>query len=240
MKTFFIQLFSLCFFLTSCNGQSSKAIQTIDAKDFADKLKLTETVQLSTQLLDVRTPEEFKTEHLYNATNVNWNGDDFVSKAEKLDKTKPVFVYCKVGGRSAQAASKLQELGFKEIYNLDGGIMKWSASGLATQAESKTSDKIIGMCNQEFDELLKSDKKVLVNFYAEWCAPCKKMTPYLTKMQEELKGKVTISRLDADKNKTMVDALKLDTLPVIIVYENGKEVWRNVGYISEEDLKKHL
>ncbi|WP_300569652.1 thioredoxin domain-containing protein [Flavobacterium sp.] len=235
MKTFFIQLFSLCFLITSCNGQSSKAIQTIDAKSFADKLKLTETVDLKVQLLDVRTPGEYNTEHINNATNVNWNGDDFVSQVEKLDKTKPIFVYCKVGGRSGQAASKLEELGFKEIYNLDGGIMKWNASGLAAP-----SDKIIGMCNQEFDELLKSDKKVLVNFYAEWCAPCKKMTPYLIKMQEELKGKVTISRLDADKNKTMVDALKLDTLPVIIVYENGKEVWRNVGYISEEDLKKHL
>ena len=224
-----------CFLITSCNGQSSKAIQTIDAKSFADKLKLTETVDLKVQLLDVRTPGEYNTEHINNAANVNWNGDDFVAQVEKLDKTKPVFVYCKVGGRSGQAASKLEELGFKEIYNLDGGIMKWNASGLAAP-----SDKIIGMCNQEFDELLKSDKKVLVNFYAEWCAPCKKMTPYLIKMQAELKGKVTISRLDADKNKTMVDALKLDTLPVIIVYENGKEVWRNVGYISEEDLKKHL
>lgn len=235
MKTFFIQLFSLCFFLTSCNGQNSKAIQTIDAKTFAEKLKLTETAQLNVQLVDVRTPGEYNTEHINNATNINWNGDDFVSKAEKLDKTKPVFVYCKVGGRSAQAASKLEELGFKEIYNLDGGIMKWNAAGMA-----KPSDKIIGMCDQEFNELIKSDKKVIVDFYAEWCAPCKKMAPYLTKMEKELKGKITIARLDADKNKTLVDTMKLDGLPVIIVYENGKEVWRNVGYISEEDLKKHL
>jgi thioredoxin len=201
---------------------------------------LTENVQLSVQLLDVRTPGEYKTEHINNATNVNWNGDDFVSKAEKLDKTKPVFVYCKVGGRSAQAANKLEELGFKEIYNLDGGIMKWNTSGMPIRTEANTSNKIIGMCNQEFNELIKSDKKVLVDFYAEWCAPCKKMSPYLTKMQEELKGKITIARLDADKNKTLTDTMKLDSLPVIIVYENGKEVWRNVGYISEEDLKKHL
>ncbi|MGH2666426.1 thioredoxin domain-containing protein [Flavobacterium sp.] len=238
MKSFFIQLFLICFLMTGCNGQGLK---TVDVTTFAEKLKSTE----NPQLLDVRTPEEYTTEHIDNAANVNWNGDDFTTKAEKCDKNKPVFVYCKVGGRSAQAASKLQELGFKEIYNLDGGIMKWNAAGMATRAEgeqggAKPSDKIIGMCSQEFNELLKSDKKVVIDFYAEWCAPCKKMTPYLIKMQEELKGKMTIVRLDADKNKTLVDTMKLDGLPVIIVYENGKEIWRNSGYISEEDLKKHL
>ncbi len=231
MKTFLMQLFSICFLFISCNGQTSKAVQTIDVKTFAEKLKS----ESNAQLLDVRTPGEYNDEHIDSASNVNWNGDDFVSKVEKLDKTKPVFVYCKVGGRSGQAATKLAELGFKEVYNLDGGIMKWNASGLATP-----TDKIIGMCSQEYDELLKSDKKVMVDFYAEWCAPCKKMTPYIIKMQDELKGKMTIARLDADKNKTLVDTMKLDGLPVIIVYENGKEVWRNVGYISEEDLKKHL
>jgi thioredoxin len=228
-KIISILLISLLF--TSCKGQTSKAIQTIDVKAFAEKLQTTE----NPQLLDVRTPEEYAVEHIGNATNVNWNGSDFIAKASNYDKTKPVFVYCKVGGRSGQAAEKLAELGFTTIYNLDGGIMKWNASGMA-----KPSDKIIGMCDQEFKELLKSDKKVMINFYAEWCAPCKKMGPYIIKMQEEMKGKINIVRLDADKNKTLVDALKLDSLPVIILYENGKEVWRNVGYITEEDLTKHL
>ncbi|MEO8235021.1 MAG: thioredoxin domain-containing protein [Flavobacterium sp.] len=228
-KIISILLIGLLF--TSCKGQTSKAVQTIDVKAFTEKLQTTE----KPQLLDVRTPEEYAVEHIGDATNVNWNGSDFVVKASNYDKTKPVFVYCKVGGRSIQAAEKLAELGFTTIYNLDGGIMKWNASGKA-----KPSDKIIGMCDQEFNELLKSDKKVMVNFYAEWCAPCKKMGPYIIKMQEEMKGKINVVRLDADKNKTLVDALKLDGLPVIILYENSKETWRNIGYITEEDLKKHL
>jgi len=231
MKSFIIQILSLCFLLTSCNGQTSEHVKTIEAKVYAEKLNTTQ----NPQLLDVRTPEEYNAEHIDKAKNVNWNGDNFEAEVAKLDKTKPVFVYCKVGGRSGKAANKLAELGFTEIYNLDGGIMKWNAAGLSTP-----TDKIIGMCNQEFDELIKSDKKVVVNFFAEWCAPCKKMSPYIIKMQEELKGKMTIVRLDADENKTMVNTMKLDSLPVIIVFENGKEVWRNAGYISEEDLKKHL
>ncbi|ELI6454111.1 Thioredoxin family protein [Flavobacterium psychrophilum] len=230
MKKIISILFISLLFI-SCKGQTEKAIQTIDVKAFAQKLQTTK----NPQLLDVRTPQEYAVEHIGDATNVNWNSTSFVLEVEKYDKTKPVFVYCKVGGRSAQAADKLAQLGFTTIYNLDGGMMKWNASGMA-----QPNNKIIGMCNQEFNELLKSNKKVMVNFYAEWCAPCKKMSPYIIKMQDEMKDKVNIVRLDADKNKTLVEALKLDGLPVIILYENGKEIWRNIGYITEEDLKKHL
>ncbi len=235
MKSLLIQILSLCCFLTSCNGQNSKAVQTIDAKTFADKLKLTETVQLSTQLLDVRTPEEYNAEHIDKANNVNWNGNNFVSEVEKLDKTKPVFVYCKVGGRSGQAANKLAELGFTEIYNLDGGIMKWNAAGFA-----KPIDKKIGMTKADFEKLINSDKKVLIDVYAVWCGPCKKMTPYLEKMKTELKGELTIIKIDADQHKSLCQELKIDALPTLLLYKKGKEVWKNIGYISEENLRKQL
>jgi thioredoxin len=221
----------ICLLFLSCQGQQTKTVQTVDVTAFAEKLKATDKAQL----LDVRTPEEFSSGHIENATNVNWNGDDFVAKAENYDKSKPVFVYCKVGGRSAQAADKLAELGFKEIYNLDGGIMKWNAS-----VNVKPSEKIIGICDQEYGELIKSSERVMIDFNAKWCAPCKKMNPYILKFQREMADKIKIVQLDADENKTIVDQLKLDGLPVIIVYEKGKEVWRNVGYISEEELRKHL
>lgn len=230
MSTKFLSLL-LPFLFISCQGQTPKVIQTIDAKSFAEKLKTTE----NPQLLDVRTPEEYNAGRIENAVNVNWNGDDFVAKVTSYDKSKPIFVYCKIGGRSAQAANKLAELGFKEIYNLEGGIMKWNAAD-----GSKPSDKIIGMCDQEFGELIKSSDKVMIDFNAKWCAPCQKMKPYILKLQTEMKDKIKIVQLDADDNKTIVEQLKLEGLPVIIVYEKGKEVWRNLGYISEKDLKKHL
>ena len=231
MKPQILSLLFISFLFIRCQGQPSKTVQTIDVKAYAEKLKTTE----NPQLLDVRTPEEFSVEHIENATNVNWNSNDFVTKTSNLDKTKPVFVYCKVGGRSAQAANKLAEMGFKEIYNLEGGILKWNAAGMA-----KPSNKIIGISSQEFNELLKSDKKVMISFHAKWCEPCKKMTPYILKMQTEMKDQIAIIRLDADENKTLLESLKLDGLPVILIYENGKEIWRNIGFISEEDLKKHL
>ncbi|WP_333875537.1 rhodanese-like domain-containing protein [Flavobacterium sp.] len=231
MKLRILSLAAVVFLILSCQGQNTKLVQTVDVNTFAEKLKSNE----KPQLLDVRTPEEYSGEHIENATNVNWNSPDFAAKASRFDKTKPVFVYCKVGGRSAQAADKLAELGFKEIYNLEGGIMKWNASGKAQK-----TDKIIGICDQEYNELIQSSPKVMVDFNAKWCAPCQKMKPYIVKMQEELKDKIKIVQLDADENKTIVNQLELQGLPVIIIYENGKEVWRNLGYISEEDLRKHL
>ena len=225
----------------SCNGQHSKNIETIAPEAFAKKISKTP----KPQILDVRTPEEFASEHIDNATNVNWLGTDFVSDAEKFDKSKPVFVYCKSGGRSAKASAKLAELGFKNIYNLEGGMMKWNAAGLSTRAEgeqgeAKPSDKIIGMSSQEYTELLNTDKKVLIDFNAKWCAPCKKMAPYLDKMQKEMADQLIIIRLDADENKTLIKEMKIDELPTLILYENKIVKWRNSGYISEEDLKKQL
>ena len=228
---FFYLLVSMPFLFLSCQGQTATAIKTIDVNTFAAKLKANE----NPQLLDVRTPEEYSSGHIGNAVNINWNGDDFNAKVNKFDKSKPIFVYCKVGGRSSDAAARLAELGFTEIYNLDGGIMKWNAFN-----NSKPNEKIIGMCDQEYDELVKSSDRVMVDFNAKWCAPCKKMNPYILKFQTEMKNTIKIVQLDADENKSLVEQLKLEGLPVIIIYEKGTEVWRNVGYISEEDLKKHL
>ncbi len=231
MKIRHLYFLFISFTILSCNGQPSKSIQTITPEAFAKKINESPKVQI----LDVRTPEEFASEHIDNAENVNWLGNNFAASVKKYDKSKPVFVYCKSGGRSAKAAAKLAELGFKTIYELEGGMMKWNVAGL-----SIPSDKIIGMCSQEYAELLNTDKKVLIDFNAKWCAPCKKMAPYLDKMQKEMADKVVIVRLDADENKTLISEMKIDELPTLIVYQNKEIKWKHSGYISEEDLKKQL
>lgn len=231
MKLHPIFLIIISFVIFSCNGQTSKESQTIDAKAFNEKIATTP----NPQILDVRTPEEFSANHLDKAVNVNWLGDNFVAGAEKMDKTKPVFVYCKSGGRSQSAVEKLEELGFTNIYQLQGGILKWDAAGL-----SKPDNKITGMTVQEYNKLVNSDKKVLIDFYAEWCAPCKKMKPYLLQMEKELADKVTIIRLDADKNKTLMTEMKISELPTLLLYENAAVQWKHSGFISEEELRKQI
>lgn len=126
MNSIFKLLFYLLFFI-NCNGQNLKNIKTIAPEVFFEKIKRTP----NEQLIDVRTPEEFATQKIENAKNINLNGSDFESKIALLDKKKPVLVYCKAGGRSSIAVKKMAELGFTEIYELEGGILNWNEKFLS-------------------------------------------------------------------------------------------------------------
>lgn len=77
------------------------------------------------QLIDVRTPEEYNEGYIPNALNIDFYSEDFKAQLEKLDKNKPVLVYCRSGNRSGQASELLNELGFKEVYDLEGGYSQW-------------------------------------------------------------------------------------------------------------------
>jgi thioredoxin len=219
--------------LFSCQGQGQQVsnVEHLDAKTFSDKLY----ADNQPQLLDVRTPEEFSKQHINNATNINWTGIDFEKKVAEFDKSKPIYVYCLSGGRSRGAVSKLAEMGYTKIYELEGGIIKWNTAGLA-----KPSSERIGMTHAAFTALLVSDKKVLINFYAEWCAPCKQMAPFIAKMTTEMKDKVTIIRIDADQNKSLMQEMKIEGLPTLLLYENKELKWKNAGFISEADLTQKL
>ena len=81
-------------------------------------------------LLDVRTQEEYEKGHLTDATLIDFYNSDFKKQLSKLNKAKPVFVYCAVGGRSGATAKALLDMGFSEVYDLKGGIESWSKAQL--------------------------------------------------------------------------------------------------------------
>lgn len=89
-------------------------------QDFIAKIKTTKDAQL----LDVRTPQEWQAGKISSSNCMNFNDAEFKQQIEKLDKNKPVFVYCAAGGRSSKAAPILQAAGFKQVYNLTGGGYK--------------------------------------------------------------------------------------------------------------------
>ena len=113
----------------SCsNGQNKSGKTNLSATEFAAKIKEIPTAPV----VDVRSAEEYSSGHLQGSKNINWNGENFESEIVKLDKTKPVFVYCQSGRRSAAAANRMRSLGFKEVYELDGGISSWVHANLPT------------------------------------------------------------------------------------------------------------
>lgn len=235
-KYIVIVLATFTVLLNSCsNGQSQGTKTNLSANEFAEKIKTTN----SAVVIDVRTPDEFSKGHLQNSQNINISGNDFDKQIEMLDKAKPVFVYCLSGGRSSSAASKMRANGFKEVYELDGGIMKWRGTNLPETTEN-TVNKSVGMNKQQFEAMLNSDKVVLVDFYADWCAPCQKMKPYLEEITTQMADKVAVIRINADDNQELCKELQIDALPVLQVYKKQSLTWTNVGFIEKADVVKEL
>ncbi|MBT8377025.1 MAG: rhodanese-like domain-containing protein [Bacteroidia bacterium] len=115
-----ITLALFVFLTTSCNDQSKDTNTLITADEMLDILQIEDA-----QLVDVRTPEEFNKAHIKDAQNIDYNSPTFDEDISKIDKTKPVIVYCKSGNRSAKCSKKLQKAGFTKVYDLQGGISKW-------------------------------------------------------------------------------------------------------------------
>lgn len=221
------------FLSTGCsNAQNQKT--NLLAQEFADKLK----EMPNAPILDVRTPEEFSGGHVANALNYDWNGDSFDKQIAGLDKSKPVFVYCLSGGRSGSAARKMRSDGFKEVYEMMGGMMKWRAANLPETTNNQV--KKPGMTLADYSKLTESDKIVLVDFYADWCVPCKKMKPYLDEISTEMAATVQVIRINADENAELMKELKVDALPVLKVYNKGQETWNNIGFVPKEEVLSHL
>lgn len=232
-KLFSIILIAIVF--NSCtNGQTQNPKTNLSATEFYNKIKELPAAPV----IDVRTPDEFSKGHLINALNYDWNGKEFDKQIASLDKSKPVFVYCLSGGRSSSAANKMRSDGFGQVYEMEGGIMKWRGANLPeTTVNTKATN---GMTKQQFEALLNSDKLVLIDFYADWCAPCKKMKPYLDDISKDMSNLVVVIRINADDNQTLCKELKINELPVLQLYKDKTLTWTNTGFIDKAEVLKQL
>lgn len=233
-KKLTLLILSVFWLSISCQSQSKpqEGLHTIKPGEYSSKIK-----ELDNEvLLDVRTPGEYESGHLAGARNIDWNGGDFEQQVAKLDKDKPVMVYCQAGGRSAAAAAKLQSMGFTTVYNMDGGIGLWKQEGLEVGHDKP---ELANMSMQDYEQMVTSDKLVLVDFYTTWCKPCKMMDPHLKAIAKENKD-IDIIKVDAEKNETVSRQLNIGAIPSLMLYKNGKMVWNYVGYISKEELSQKI
>jgi thioredoxin len=231
MNKLWIILFSFTF-LACSNGQNSSLLS---AKEFQDKI----TELGNVVILDVRTPDEFNGGTIENAVNADITSYDFTNVVQTLDKSTPVMVFCLSGGRSKDAAKALRNMGFNTVYELKGGILKWNAENLPVVApQSSSSAKSDGMNYQDFLQLLGGDKIVIVDFYAEWCRPCKILQPILHEIENENKDKVSLITIDIDKNPLLANHLKIEAIPLVHIYKNQKLHWNNLGITDKATVLK--
>lgn len=106
-------------------------IEVVSPKEFQTKL----AEDPNSYLLDVRTPEEYETGHLRGAHSIDWFDANFKQQADKIDKSKTIYVYCRSGKRSYEAARYLTSKGYK-VVDMDGGILAWQRAALPTTTAS--------------------------------------------------------------------------------------------------------
>jgi thioredoxin len=233
MLTLFATAFSACGQKQQSSEGTQGYTQVLDAVSFGKAFE----ADAQGVLIDVRTKEEFDSGHLDNALLMDWRSNDFDTRAAAVDKAKTIYIYCLSGGRSADAADHLRGQGYK-VVEMDGGIMKWKSAGLAVS--NATAPKADEISAEQYTNLTNTGTMVLVDMYAPWCAPCLKMAPSLDQIKEEMKGRVEVVRIDVDKNKALAANLKVDALPTLLFYNQGKLVWNHTGFLTKDELVKKI
>lgn len=225
-----IALTTLSLITLSCKSQQKSYSLTVPEFEKA-------VLGNNVQVLDVRTATEYNSGHLKKSLHADWyNQKQFKERVNALDKTKPVYVYCITGVRSEAAVKWMKENGLAHAYDLKGGLTAWKKAGKPVD----NTVSIRQITTGEYNAQISSTETVLVDFGAEWCPPCKKMEPIIARLKNESAGKYKIINIDAGAQTSLLNEMNVESLPVFIVYKNGKEIWRKQGIASFEELKTQL
>ncbi len=227
-----IFLFAVILSVASCSTAGSQNV--LDPAKFELSIKDQPGI-----IVDVRTPAEYSEGHIANARNIDFYSSGFSSGFGQFDKSKPVYVYCERGGRSQSAVEKINKLGFKNVYELEGGIIKWEEAGKKVEGKSSVLPPA-GINSEEYNKLTNSHKLVLVDFSATWCGPCRKLSPILEKIGHQRPNDVKVVMIDVDSNEAIARQIGIEELPTLIWYKDGKLELRMIGLRSEKEINETI
>jgi len=94
--------------------------------------------------------------------------------------------------------------------------------------------------NTNFDSIISSEKPVLIDFFATWCGPCKTLAPILKLVKDNLGERITILKIDVDKNQQLASKYQVRGVPTIMLFQNGKQLWRESGVLSQDEIIKTI
>ena len=232
----FQTIISLFILLTLSSCAQETGYFQLNATDFQNISSTTPGI-----LLDVRTLGEYKNGHIENSGQLNYYASDFRGKLLLLPKNQPVYLYCNTGYRSERAAKFLAANGYSQVYNLEKGIMEWNLKNLPVIVDPDASpDKENMMDLATYNSLINTDSLVLIDFYAPWCAPCRKMMPMVDSLKTEYHGSMNIVKINADASKKLIKELKIESVPYFALYRNGMQLFSHYGFIGREELVKRL
>ncbi len=221
---------TLAILLVACNTQSNGGLSPAEF----NKQITSEEVKL----IDVRTPEEYNEGYIKGAINIDWNAGDFETAVTQFGKDQKIYLYCKSGTRSGNAFDLLKKLGYKNVFNLNGGITAWKAAQLPveTKASAQEATKPVEGNPIDFKTAIYGDKLVFVDFNAVWCGPCRRMQPFVDIIKEERSSDVLVYSIDTDKEVALAQEYQIFNLPTVILLKKGAVLYRKEGYHDQKML----
>lgn len=94
--------------------------------------------------------------------------------------------------------------------------------------------------SNSFENIITSEKPVLIDFFATWCGPCKTLAPILKEVKDNLGERITILKIDVDKNQELAAKYQVRGVPTMILFQNGKQLWRQSGVLAKEEILKTI
>ena len=230
MRVFFL-IFISAFF--SCSTSLNDTYQSIDIVELKEVINYQDII-----ILDVRTAHETSKGYIPDATFIDYYDDKFVEKINLIDRKKSIYVYCKIGGRSKKVAENLHGMGFSEVYNLEGGFIKWKNSNLPYHSDTINFKDLKANHHtpKYLDSVLLNHENVLVYISTKWCTPCRKMEPVIDRFAEEYIRTVKVLKLDLDRHSFLTGRYNIKSIPTYVLYKNNIEVWRKSGIIAYKEL----
>ncbi|MAJ13132.1 MAG: hypothetical protein CMD09_03910 [Flavobacteriales bacterium] len=224
---FFILILSI-----SCGDKNTLIYEKIDILSLNKILNDKDII-----VLDVRTSEEINAGYIPNSTFIDYYDNNFENKINLIDRSKKIYILCKSGGRSVKAVEILSKKGFRNVYNLEGGFMRWKANKMPYDINLVNNDSSNSVLISEIslDSLIKNNSNTLIYISTKWCFPCKKMEPTIDKLIAD-NSSLKVIKIDLDANIYAQERFDIKSLPALVLYENNSVVWRKNGIIAYDDL----
>lgn len=191
---------------------------------FAAQLKQ----QSTPQLVDVRSAGEFAINHIPGAINTDFSKPEGKQQLLQLHAAQPVFLYAINNNRTQQAAQLLQQAGFTQIFQLQGGIANWIGSGKPYYSSVPNQ-----LSKAAYQQALQGDTAVLVAFTSRYCGACKQLAPMADSIVRASGPRVKLFKIDINDNAALVQQLHLvHAVPTLVLYRQQQIVWQKTGIDS--------
>lgn len=220
------------------------ADQILGEKCYKSLLDAPEEIQKRIEIVDIFRPSQ----------DVPSIVDQAVQLKKRFGTIKAVWM--QMGIINEEAAKKAEEAGLTVVMNRcmmiehkrlisesDKELERIRAEKrqeLVSMAMKKKAGKPITVTDETFDEVLRQNPKMVIDFWASWCGPCQIMSPIIDELAEEYAGKITFGKLNVDENPLISERYGVMSIPTLLVMKNGEEVDRIVGAMPKERVKEKL